>query len=270
MIDLSQYKFSIVHHGEAQCAPNHAFGPGLKQSYLVTVILDGTGYLEIDNVTHTLTKQDVFFIPPNVLHHYRADEEDPWHYAWISFEADDFDDVFSQLGRGVHVRRIERPQMVLHYLSLIKRHEVLGSNSHRVMRDDAITKLFLSELLVEQENHIEPSWVMTVQAIKDYIQNHYFEPLTIQDIADKFKYNRSYLCRMFKDVEGKSPKQYMVDLKMQIASKMLLESDVSVKYVSNSVGYVDSFTFSKMFKKRMGVSPQEYKKYMITTLKQYF
>jgi len=62
----------------------------------------------------------------------------------------------------------------------------------------------------------------------------------------------------------------MIDMKMQIASKMLLESDISVENVSNSIGYQDSFTFSKMFKKRMGVSPQEYKKYMVQTLIQYF
>ena len=270
MIDLSSYSFSITHHGEAKCEPNHGFGPGLKQSYLITVVLGGNGTLSIDGQTHTLSRQDAFLIPPNILHEYQADEHDPWHYAWISFEVDGFDEIFSQIGRYQHTRRIENPDMILHYISLIKRHQVMGFDPSNKMREDAIIKLFLSELLLEESKSMQPAWMIRVQNIKDYIQNHYFEPITIQELADRFRYNRSYLCRMFKQIEGKSPKQYIIDLKIQIAGNMLLESDASVKNVSNSVGYEDSFTFSKIFKKRMGIAPQEYKKYMIEILKQHF
>jgi len=270
MIDLQKYKFTVEHYGEAYCEPNHSFGPGVKTGYLITFIFDGTGTFTIHNVTQYLKKKDAFLISPNVLHHYQADELTPWHYAWISFGVDGFEEDFETMCANQHVRKIHNPDMILHYISSIKRNEILGISLYKSMRDDALIKLFLSELLSDNITILESSKALKIQAVKDYIQTYYFLPLTVEKIAEKFSYNRSYLCRIFKQEEGKSPKQYMIDMKMQIASKMLLESDISVENVSNSIGYQDSFTFSKMFKKRMGVSPQEYKKYMVQTLIQYF
>ena len=270
MIDLRRYNFVLEHYGEARCAPSHNFGPGVKTSFLIVFILNGKGEFTVNNVTRTLSKRDIFMIEPHVIHQYTADKDDPWHYAWISFSDDDFLKTFQSIKSDNGVRKVRNVEMILHYISQLKRNERYENTGYKSVRDDAIIKLFLSELLAEDHDVFQPRKVINVQRIKDYIENNYFLPLTVENLSQEFNFNRSYLCRLFKEVEGKSPKDYIIDSKMRIACKLFLESNLSVENVSRSVGYNDSFNFSKMFKKRIGLPPQEYKKYIENTLKQYF
>lgn len=125
-------------------------------------------------------------------------------------------------------------------------------------------------MVFEEDIDYSTSKINNVQKIKDYIESNYFEDITVESISKDFGYNRSYMCRLFKDVSGKSPKEYIIDYKMKIACDLFLESNLSVENISRSVGYKDQFNFSKMFKKRIGMPPQEYKKYIEKTLKEYF
>ena len=270
MIDFSKYNFSLEHYGEAYCKPNHNFGPGVKTSYMIVFVLDGTGEFTLNNVTKKLGKRDVFMVEPHVVHQYKADQEDPWHYAWISFSADHFQEDYLKIKTKNGVRQVRDLTMISKYISRLRHNENFQNTGFKSVRDDALIKLFLSEFCAEDLSVVSSQKETVVQRIKEYIENNYFEELTIEGIADQFSFNRSYMCRLFKEVEGKSPKEYMIDYKMSVACNLLLESSLTVENISNSIGYKDPFNFSKMFKKRIGLPPQEYKKYMEKTLKQYF
>lgn len=270
MVNIDSYRFVIEHYGCEQCNPNHNFGFGVKTSYLIVFILEGTGIFEIDKRVHKLSRNDVFLVPPHKIHKYKSDKENPWKYAWISFSVDNFEDEFKQIHNDEHLRKVKNVSMIEKHVSRIKRNENFEKSEYKCTREDALVKLFLTEMLSEDHNIVLPQKIINADKIKDYIENNYFSELLVDEIADRFNYNRSYMCRLFKSVHGKSPKEFIIDYKIQIACKLLLESDLSVDNVSNSVGYKDPFNFSKMFKKRIGLPPQEYKKYIEKTLKQYF
>ena len=270
MINLSKYSFHVEHYGIHKCRPKHAFGPGVKTSFMIVHVLDGEGYFTINNVTRKLKKRDVFMVSPHIVHKYVADETNPWEYAWISFGCDDFIKDFDKIPSSMNVRQTRNVDMITKHIMRLERNEKYDETGYKLVRDDAVIKLFLSEMLSEDFDVVQNPKVTSVQRIKDYIQNNYFIDLSVEDVAKEFGYNRSYLCRLFKEIEHKSPKEYIIDYRMQIACQLFLESNLSVQNVSNSVGYRDSFNFSKMFKKKMGMAPQEYKKYIESTLKQYF
>jgi iron complex transport system substrate-binding protein len=66
--------------------------------------------------------------------------------------------------------------------------------------------------------------------------------------------------RIFKDATGLSPNDYLLELRIQHASKLLSETDSAIYNVSEQVGIADWFYFSKAFKKKFGVSPLKYRK----------
>ena len=84
--------------------------------------------------------------------------------------------------------------------------------------------------------------------------------INIDDIADYLKLERSYFSNFFKQKVVISPKKYLTKYRMKTAADLMIKKGISVAVAGNSVGYTDSFAFSKIFKKHFGVSPAIYKK----------
>ena len=86
------------------------------------------------------------------------------------------------------------------------------------------------------------------------------EHLSVAGIAEKLNINRSYLCTVFKQHTGRSPQQYLLDVRLSHAAELMTLYGESITVAANSVGYHDICLFSEMFKKHFGVSPREYRK----------
>ncbi|MDK8184039.1 AraC family transcriptional regulator [Paenibacillus sp. UMB4589-SE434] len=92
-----------------------------------------------------------------------------------------------------------------------------------------------------------------------YMMEHYQDTMTVENIADLLNYSPQYLSRKFKDQMGKSPIQFLIQIRMEKAQELLLTTDASLQEVALSVGYTDFFYFNRMFKKYTGVAPGKYK-----------
>lgn len=101
----------------------------------------------------------------------------------------------------------------------------------------------------------------TIYRIQDYLDEHYREKLMIQEIAEHFGINYSYMCSLFRKYRGMSPNEYLIMKKMERAKKLLkTKEDMSIKDIAELVGYTDQYYFSRMFKTYVKVSPKEYRK----------
>ena len=99
-----------------------------------------------------------------------------------------------------------------------------------------------------------------VKEITDYIKHNYNEKLMINDLAQKFFLNPSYLSGLFKEETGKSFTAYLVECRLKKAVELLENTELSSSEISVQVGYEDYFHFSKLFKKHIGISPSNYRK----------
>ena len=82
------------------------------------------------------------------------------------------------------------------------------------------------------------------------------------DIAEVVYLNPQYMVRLFKKKEGISILEYITNARVKMASDLLRETDYSIYQVASLVGYFNYSYFSRVFKKIIGKSPQEYKKGM--------
>lgn len=93
-----------------------------------------------------------------------------------------------------------------------------------------------------------------------YIKNHYADPLTLTDVAKYFHFNPSYLSSYFSSHKGEGFIEYLNRVRIEEASKLLIEGSTTISEISRMVGYSDHSYFCKVFKKMTGLSPSQYRR----------
>lgn len=96
--------------------------------------------------------------------------------------------------------------------------------------------------------------------VKRYIHQHYNEKLTLETICGSIYLSPPYVCAAFKQAEGMTVLEYITDYRMAIAKELLLDNQYQVSDVMMMVGYSDPKYFVKVFKKKTGITPSEYRK----------
>ena len=121
---------------------------------------------------------------------------------------------------------------------------------------------YLSSFLFKNKfNIITPVENRDVAGIAiDYMQKHINQILTLQEIALSVNLSVSHFAAIFHKRTGFAPIEYFNHLKIQKASQYLQFTQDRVNEIANKLGIDDSYYFSRLFKKLMGISPIEYRK----------
>jgi two-component system, response regulator YesN len=96
----------------------------------------------------------------------------------------------------------------------------------------------------------------------NYIDHHYDEKISLEDVAQKIHLSKNYLCNAFKKGTGENMSLYINKLRIEKAKRLLLESDGKIKEIFEEVGYSNQQYFSKVFKRITGMTVMEYKESM--------
>ena len=99
----------------------------------------------------------------------------------------------------------------------------------------------------------------TVQRVREYIDVHYDESISLNALASRFHVDDGYLSRMFKQQIGCNLMLYLAQARMKQAKKLLAQKDMSITDVAQMVGYDDYAYFSRVFKRMEGRSPRAYR-----------
>ncbi|WP_238178062.1 AraC family transcriptional regulator [Paenibacillus contaminans] len=135
-------------------------------------------------------------------------------------------------------------------------------------RPDAFVKLHVKSLFYQflyeltEQTHGQGAAAnkpdLVSQAIR-LIEEEYKEQLTLESIADMLDCSSRQLLRLFKSQADTTPIDYLIRVRMNKAMELLLDSDTGLKEIAESVGYADSYYFSRLFKKVVGISPIRFK-----------
>nr|MCR5715779.1 AraC family transcriptional regulator [Lachnospiraceae bacterium] len=120
----------------------------------------------------------------------------------------------------------------------------------------------LDSMLLNSSTREEVQFDHTLLYVKNaiaFIKLNYSGPIRIDKLAYSFGLNRSYLTRLFKDATGYTLQEYVLIYRMKMATQLLLDTPESIQDIALAVGYTDTFTFSKAFKRHTGKSPSQYR-----------
>ncbi|QGG55704.1 AraC family transcriptional regulator [Paenibacillus sp. B01] len=265
--EASAGELYVLFSGQGSPLPGHRNGPGIHDYALIHTVSSGRGVFRWRDAEHRLEAGDTFVIFPGELFFYEADEQEPWTYEWVAFRgyavrpllaAAGLDPASPVLaGRGCG----DAPQL---YGRL--RDALAGGSSAALSDLEAAgwLRLLLCELARFQPERMRTPARSTDAARRQvdqavrWLQTHYAEPVSIQELARRLGYHRTHLSKLFRAFTGLSPMQYLGELRMSRA-KDLLATDLSVEQIASSCGYADPLYFSRHFRRSFGLSPTAYR-----------
>ena len=248
--------------GYEKCEPGYSYGPRYRSYQLIHFVLKGKGELHINEHTFQLKEGDAFIIPSDKISYYKASEEDPWCYVWISFLGIDSENYIYQLMTAlddiyiVHNVNIEKyKELIFEILAFqgkdISRYFYANSLLYQIMA-------YLFEEIPFEENQRKQN--SAADEVKFYLDVNYAEKLVLKDVAKEFGVHPNYMTRIFHEKFGISPKKYLMDLKLKKACHLLTTTSLSIGVIAGSLGFDDQLAFSRIFRKEFGEAPSRYRK----------
>lgn len=226
-----------------------------RNRYIIHFIFDGKG-----GINHTsLSKGQIYIVQPNVEYTIYHDPDNPMTLAWISLSG----------------KQLELMMDVLH----------LPMRSNFTLSDEQleeIEKIFIDTIYRPHDMNTLPFFmfgrffeILTIAQIpyypigdsvnslidqaEQFIYTHYSEDISVTDIAKEVHLSVSRLRGLFAAERGYSPQQALIDKRMEAAKAMLqAENRLQIQTIASACGYSDQSSFSKRFKKEVGMTPTEY------------
>ena len=102
--------------------------------------------------------------------------------------------------------------------------------------------------------------VRPVRKAKEYIQNHYGEPLTLEEVSEEVGLSPNYFSVLFKKTQSEGFARYLINVRIEQAKLLLRETNYPIVEICRKVGYNDLKHFTQTFEKITDVKPSTYRK----------
>ena len=245
---------TYFYSGIQSCEPNH-YWLGIRDHYIIHFILHGKGEYILSDEKYDLTKCRAFLVKPGQRVKYIAGAYNPWKYCWIGFAGMQAKNLIDKTGfynspishfnnidevenTILNLQNLQSTQSNLHFLEISYLLKIL---SHLDMKKEN-----------DKHNRVQQRHLNT--AIQ-FIEHNYSRHILVDDIARHVGIDRKYLSSIFKKLLNTTTQQYLLNKRLDQATILLSESNLSIKEISHSLGYYDALLFSKMFKNKYGLSP---------------
>ncbi len=226
-------------------------------------VVKGKGAFEFGDGSFVEVKEDdMIIINPNVTHTERSDKDDLLEYIVLGIEGIEFISENETVEYSLH-NYLDFKHDILFYLRAIV-DEVGNSEMFNELIVDYLLKILMMNVIRRTVTELrlyegDPNVNKDCLFVKNYINTHYRENITLDRLADLTFLNKYYLSHEFKKYTGQSPIEYLLNKRLEQSKKLLATTDISISQVSSIVGFSNSSYFSQYFKKNVGVSPSNYR-----------
>lgn len=165
-------------------------------------------------------------------------------------------DEFDYARRAISVRALDyllKPTPESELIATIEEAMRMVDKSPKVQRE------LPNEHQLEEEANGNVRLSAVTEKIRNYIDSHYKEDISLQDVAGAMNYSDAYFCKIFKQCFGKGFIVYLSEYRVEKAKELLDDVAINIKDISQEVGYRDSNYFAKVFKRIAGETPTEYR-----------
>lgn len=264
---------------------NYKIGMHKQLFFEINIVIKGTGVHYIENNEVEASVGDVFIIPPDIEHGYTG--------------GDGFDVYHIILNNKFMQKNMADLQMLDGFSVLFNIEPMLRARGNKSLHLKLSGEQFesISDILAERMNHegnlylnpteaflsMASALILITKLCRIYVENRikeerhecndfafmsalaliherYYEKLAINELARTANLSKSSFMRRFTEVCKTTPAQYIIEKRVGIAENMLVDTSLSLSDIAERVGFYDAAYFSKVFTKKKGISPLEYRK----------
>lgn len=259
-------EFSVACGGFERCRADYKIDrPGLPW-YCLEFVNRGEGTLKLGGQQHVLRPGSFFVYGPRMAHRIETSEENPLVKYFVAFHGSQVEEFLArhdiELGSVAHCHRADSVRGSFNML--IER----GMRKSRL--SDQLCSLTVQQLLLlcrdDSAGAVDtdsPAY-LTYSRARIYIESNFLELSSLEAAAKGSGVEAAYLCRLFARYHDESPYQFLVRLRMDHASQLLLEDGANVRSVAKIMGYKDPFHFSRVFKSVHRIPPSRFRTSLYT------
>ncbi len=235
------------------------------ESYLFFIVLAGSGTVSIQDTHFPLHAGDHVFLDCRQPYFHESSQDDPWELLWVHFNGTAMDGYW-QYFTGHQKSSVFRPGNAAPFQSLLEQLltlEETRSSNRELLENELLHRLSTELLLWQKEKdtagHTD-STLSKLQEIRSYLDAHYTEKLSLDELANRFYISKYHMSREFKKSFGITMGNYLTSLRITKAKEMLRFSDLQIETIARNCGIEDNSYFNKVFQKAEGITAREYRR----------
>jgi AraC family transcriptional regulator, arabinose operon regulatory protein len=264
------YLPEILSSGDLEFDPSWALRPHSSGGTELLHVVSGTLELlwEESGERFTAEAGQTLFNPPGVVHRDNFDFDSGLQILIIQFKWKHFEDFFEAVNNS-NINNIcnATSAQLKRLFDDIKLDSGPGENDRQLAGARLMHILMLFYREQATENYAANEFANTegcrhriVEAAKKYLDKNYHHPVRLEDVANELEISTFYLSRLFSSQSDFSLFQYLTDVRMNEAKKLLRKNRHIINDIALMVGFESLSYFSKVFKKNVGCSPSQYGK----------
>lgn len=239
--------------------PGDHYGPTQRDVYFLHLVLQGKGTMEIEKEEIPIKEGDLFIIPAGLTTRIEADPADPYEYFWVGFGGKDASRLVESCGfskgNGYSVKPLDFESLRVEFRLLASVQSRGPGTSYWLLGH---LYLILSMLAFERPSQ-NPGKKNYVKEGIAYMNENFASGIKVSDVAKHIAVDRTYFFRRFKEEIGMSPQDYLVSLRVEKAKEYLRSTAKPIATIGYLVGYPNYISFLKIFAKKTGMSPSEFR-----------
>lgn len=257
---ISNYAVGLERRYKEKYYYDNSKRPGFT-GYLIQYTLKGSGKFIKNGVCHEMTENTGFIasLPGESIYYLPDDAEEPWVLLFLHFDCEmlrPYMQRLDELTGGI----FSLPTSAKSIHSLLHFHERIA-NGERLQRYEGMEFLFgfVCAFLRDIESCKEEMDSTLIKKAIHLMEQNHRELESIQYLADSLQVSEEHFCRLFKSEITISPGQYLLHLKIHSAMQDLLNTTDTLEVIAKRNGFSNANYFGKVFKKKVGVTPLQYR-----------
>ena len=258
--------FHIQEAGYLKSLKSHLSRRSELNSYLFFVVLSGSGEVtyreplsEGGMISSTPHAGDCFFLDCSGVYTHISTDEDPWELLWIHFNGPEARAYYTYFRdhHNWHFRSAHFTELINAIESIIRYNEEPTDDTDLLTAQQIIHILTLICTESNEKNELLSDKLKT---ILHYLDEHYTEKLSLDELANRFYISKYHMSREFKKSFGITMGNYLTSLRITKAKEMLRFSDLQIETIARNCGIEDNSYFNKVFQKAEGITAREYRR----------
>lgn len=241
------------------------------------IIMPIDNYYEIlvDDICYHILPGDILVIPPNKLHQLIAPETGKRFIFLLDItyiaKLQGFSSIQSLLTQSLYLTKLSYPHIYddLYQLLIQMVNEYFSANEFRHL---AIYAHLINFFVVFGRNHIntdtifpnvriykQKEYMQKFDHILEFIDTHYMEELTLDEVAGNAGFSKFHFTRLFKQYTNSTFYDYLIYKRIKVAENLLAKPDLSITEIALQSGFSSISTFNRIFKQQNKCTPSEYR-----------